>query len=147
MLHQVVDNLLTILASGFSIEHPSDKAPLYSLHYNSDYTVNTLIIVGDLQKDFQFPINLIKIVGGIASIGDAYMSGVDQFLIVAPFSESEYMAHAINSDVLLANLPEWIAKYEAAAQRLKYHELWDLFVPIAEIERVAYKSFTGKINV
>lgn len=149
MLSRVVDNLLLVLSSGFQVEQPDKKIPLYTLHHNSDKGVNTLIVIGNLRfdrDDFQFPINLIKTAGNIASSGDVYTSGVDQFLIVAPFSDSEYVTHAIHSEDLLAKLPEWIVKYDASAQKFADYELWDIFVPIAELEKISYNSFTNKIN-
>ena len=149
MLSRLVDNLLLVLSSGFQVEQPDKKVLLYTLHHNCDEGVNTLIVIGNLRfecDDFQFPINLIKSAGAIANRGDIFTSGVEQFLIVAPFSDSEYVTHAIHSKDLLANLPEWIVKYDASPQKFADYELWDIFVPIAELEKIAYKTFTNKIN-
>lgn len=149
MLSRVVDNLLLVLSSGFQVKQPDKKVPLYTLHHNCDKGVNTLIVIRDLRVDFNdflFPINLIKSAGDIANRGEIFTSGVDQFLIVAPFSDSEYVTHAIHSKDLLANLPEWIVKYDASPQKFADYELWDIFVPIAELEKIAYKTFTNKIN-
>ena len=146
---RLVDNLLLVLSSGFQVKQPDKKVPLYTLHHNCDEGVNTLIVIGNLRfdhDDFQFPINLIKSAGEIANRGDIFTSGVDQFLIVAPFSDSEYVTYAIHSKDLLANLSEWIVKYYASPQRFADYELWDIFVPIAELEKIAYKTFTNKIN-
>ena len=142
----MVDNLLLILSDGFQISRIDKKTSFYTLHHRQGEGLNTLIVVANLQDDFQFPINLIKAAGNVANSGDIYTSGVDQFLIVTPLSEIEYVTHAIHSERLLSCLSEWIVKYPVSFKRLEADELWDVFVPICELEAIAYKSFTQKIQ-
>ena len=146
MLDQMVDNLLLILSGGFQISRIGKKTSLYTLHHSQGKGLNTLIVVANLQDDFQFPINLIKADENVANSGDIYTSGVDQFLIVTPLSEIEYVTHAIHSERLLSCLSEWIVKYPVSSKRLEAYELWDVLVPICKLEAIAYKSFTQKIQ-
>ena len=142
----MVSNLLLILAGGFQVSRIDKKMPLYTLHPSQGKGLNTLIVVANLQDDFQFPINLIKAGENVASSGDIYTSGVDQFLIITPLSELEYVTHAIHSERLLSCLSEWIVKYPVSFKRLEAYELWDVLVPVCELEAIAYKSFTQKIQ-
>ena len=146
MLDQMVSNLLLILAGGFQVSRIDKRMPLYTLHPSQGKGLNTLIVVANLQDDFQFPINLIKAGENVASSGDIYTSGVDQFLIITPLSELEYVTHAIHSERLLSCLSEWIVKYPVSFKRLEAYELWDVLIPVCELEAIAYKSFTQKIQ-
>ena len=140
-LEKMVSNLLTVLSQGFQILRLDQTVPFYSLHLNQYRNLKTLIIVANLEQDSRFPINVMRATDGIASCGDIYKDGADQFLIVIPIGDREYVAHAINRDRLLDHLSEWIIKNPLRSK----NDAWDVLVSDFELEAIAYKSFTQKI--
>ena len=145
-LEKMVSNLLTVLSQGFQILQLDQTTSFYSLHLNQYRDLRTLIIVSSLEQDFRFPINVMRVTHGIASCGDIYKGGVDQFLIVIPIGDREYVAHAINRDLLLENyLSDWIIKNPVHSKADEHQQSWDILVPDFELEAIAYKSFTQKI--